>query len=471
MTTKNGTDTARYLHIFMIEGQRYAVDGNSGVFFKLDEIAAEALSLAVTGIPHEDIKKQLSQTHDPEKIVDTLVELDQIIADGIVFGPDPFSGDSLIADTGISTICLIVSQDCNLRCPYCYAKEGTFGRSRGYMSPEIAEHAVDFLIQQSGAIRELGITFFGGEPLLNLDTIKHTVEYARRKATANHKQVGFSMTTNATLLTPTVQKYILDNDIGLMVSLDGPREIHDSMRHFSDGRGSHNIVQNNLMNILKDQNRIPVAVRATMTRDCMELVQIAEHLWETGSTDVAVEPCLDPSGTLGIRTEDLDIIKSKYLELARIYLNSACSGRYVPFYQFEEFASRAGRISLRPISCGAALNYLAVSADGSLYPCHKMIEIDDYRLGDVYTGITKPEIVEKIRNLRPKSLEKCSGCWARYICGGGCRAHSLIFNQDITKPCLFDCEMSRYFTELGAFIFSELNSYGDTTAGGGERGH
>src|SRR2546426_12657182 len=109
------------------------------------------------------------------------------------------------------------------------------------MQVETAEAAIDHLIENSPGRRSLHVTFFGGKSLMNFPVVRKTIDYARAKAHAAGKYIDFSLTTNATLLTPAIIDYLSENNVGVTVSLDGNREQNDSLRVFENGRGSYDI--------------------------------------------------------------------------------------------------------------------------------------------------------------------------------------------------------------------------------------
>ena len=117
----------------------------------------------------------------------------------------------------IRTVVLNITNSCNLACRYCYE----YGDDRiaaaevpMAMTEEVARQSVDRLIADSGEAKDLQVTFFGGETLLNWRVIRPTVEYAREQTRAAGKRVDFSLTTNATLLTKEISHWIADNGIG-----------------------------------------------------------------------------------------------------------------------------------------------------------------------------------------------------------------------------------------------------------------
>src|SRR5262249_59262022 len=107
-----------------------------------------------------------------------------------------------------------------------------------YLTSASAESSIDIWSNESEGLPSLHVTFFGGETLLNFPMLRSSVEYAKRKCAEVGKHVEFSLTTNATLLTDSVVDFLAEHKVGMTISIDGDRELHDKMRVYSDGRGS-----------------------------------------------------------------------------------------------------------------------------------------------------------------------------------------------------------------------------------------
>jgi len=145
------------------------------------------------------------------------------------------------------TITLQVTQNCNLRCKYCVYSGSYENRihTNKRMSFETAQKAIDFLHDHSSLSAAVSIGFYGGEPLLEIDLIKKCVDYAKK--IFDGKDLSFTMTTNATLLTETIMDFLVENNFYVTISFDGPQKIQDKNRVLADGKhGSFNIVIKNV---------------------------------------------------------------------------------------------------------------------------------------------------------------------------------------------------------------------------------
>ena len=174
----------------------------------------------------------------------------------------------------LQSIILMAIQDCNLNCKYCYGEGGQF-KDKGIMGIDTAKRAVDFLIDNCGNRKNVNIIFFGGEPLLNLKLIKAIVDYAKEVEQKRDIHFGMSITTNATLLNKEVQEYLEDNNISIKISIDGPKEVNDNMRVFSDGRGSFDSIMKNTEGLRKKGK---ASARATVTSAFLDTKTIEKFL-------------------------------------------------------------------------------------------------------------------------------------------------------------------------------------------------
>ncbi|MBM4078088.1 MAG: radical SAM protein [Planctomycetes bacterium] len=141
---------------------------------------------------------------------------------------------------------LDVTEDCVLRCTYCFRRNKQPHR----MSWETAKAAVDWFMEASGDQKRISIYFFGGEPLMCFDLIKQVVPYAEREAAKRGKRVHCGATTNAVLVDEEVIKFWREHGMSFNTSIDGTPECHDRFRRFPDGRGSYTYVERGVRQVL-----------------------------------------------------------------------------------------------------------------------------------------------------------------------------------------------------------------------------
>ena len=157
---------------------------------------------------------------------------------------------SEVLNTALGMIQLEITERCNLRCDYCiYNSFFKDKRNHGTkdMSQEVAFRAIDYLARCSKYKEDVAVTYYGGEPLIRFAFIQSCVRYAHQ--VLRGKRLRYSLTTNATLITPEIAKYFAQEGFGVHVSLDGPPDIHDQYRKDSNKCGSFNETVSGLKNL------------------------------------------------------------------------------------------------------------------------------------------------------------------------------------------------------------------------------
>ena len=220
-------------HTFTAGGKRYMFDANTNVIINLKEdLYFELEKYMQSG--YKEITPAIEKLRDRGYLKDR--------ADFEMVHPMDSTLEYSL-ERCIGTIALQVTQGCNLRCKYC-AYSGSYDNrvhSSKRMSKEIAFKAIDFLFDHSIDRDRVSLGFYGGEPLLELDLIKECVKYAKKKSIG--KELMFNITSNTTLITDEVLKFLYDNEFSLTVSLDGDRQAHDKNRVFAaNGAGTFSVV-------------------------------------------------------------------------------------------------------------------------------------------------------------------------------------------------------------------------------------
>ena len=228
------------VHTFTALGQYLAADVNSGAVHVLDEMSYQLLSAVGEEGPMapempEALAEQLPQ-YPAQELKEAWQELRGLQDQGLLFTNDeyidPEKAMELPRQAVVKALCLHVSHDCNLRCRYCFASTGDFGTGhRMTMDFETAKRAIDWVVEKSGKRRNIEVDFFGGEPLMAMDTVKRTVEYARSLEQAHNKCFRFTITTNGILLSDENIDYINREMSNVVLSLDGRQNVNDHMRH------------------------------------------------------------------------------------------------------------------------------------------------------------------------------------------------------------------------------------------------
>jgi uncharacterized protein len=319
-----------------------------------------------------------------------------------------------------------------------------------------AVRAIDWLLHQCKEAGRCHVNFFGGEPLLSLDLIGHVVRYAREQARAREIEISFGVTTNGTLLSKKTLQFLLQEDIGIMVSVDGCPSDHDALRVFPNGRGTYETVARNVREACSARPD-RVHLRATMTSRNVAIDEIAEHLTEMGASAVTVAPVIEPPDSVrAIRDEHLPELKRHLEVLAQRELKAIARGRELPYPRFKRLMEQLLDPRTREYGCGAGKTFFGVTPDGSITFCSSLAGVPEYRMGHVSTGIDRAVQERLNRDLHVDNRESCHTCWARYLCGGGCAHDAHVVNKDSRKPNPVSCERTRFIYELAMALCLQL---------------
>ncbi|MFW5780569.1 MAG: thioether cross-link-forming SCIFF peptide maturase [Bacillota bacterium] len=353
----------------------------------------------------------------------------------------------------VKALCLNICHDCNMRCLYCFAKDGSYNTARDYMSFEVAKRSVDFLINNSSTRKNLEIDFFGGEPLLNLDVIKKTVEYAKKEGAKKKKIFNFTLTTNCVNLDDSVIDYLNREMVNIVLSIDGRKITHESVRKCLDKSVSYeNILQKakSVKNIRGDKSYY---VRGTFTAKNLDFANDIIALNDAGFDQISIEPVvMEKSSNLAIKKEHIKDIKKEYERFANIYLDRRKTHKWFNFFHFMVDLDCGPCVNKRLTGCGAGTEYLSVSPTGDIYPCHQFVGDENFVLGNVFEGVKKQDIRNEFSKISVLSKEKCQNCFAKYYCGGGCIANAHKFGEGMKGVYEISCELMRKRLDLSLII-------------------
>ena len=440
------------IHRFCFNGDYFVLDVNSGAVHAVDRLAYDLIGAWETG--EEDLSA-INQ-YSPESIREAAAEIEALVGAGLLFSP-PLDVPAVAEHSPVvKALCLHVAHACNLACIYCFGGGGTFG-SAGLMTPEVAKQAVDFLIAGSGSRGNCEIDFFGGEPLVNFSTVRQTVAYIRQRERESGKRFKLTLTTNAVLLDDAALQFLNAEDISLILSLDGRREVHDRARPFADGSGSYDACLAGIRRAICSRPGGDYYVRGTYTALNLDFANDVLAMADMGFDRLSVEPVVALDSPLAITEAHLPFLYAEYDRLAGEYLRRREAGRPFEFFHFNVELDRGPCLAKRISGCGAGHEYFAVAPDGSLWPCHQFVGREGFWLGNVYQGIVRPDILERFRATNALTKEACRSCWARFHCGGGCHANAHLMNGDIAKPYRIGCELQKKRLECALAVQAKMS--------------
>lgn len=438
-----------FVHLFTIGKKTYAYDVNTNTVVPLEKDLYNCLLKTIRGnrsALSKEEETQLQYFNKQGLFLSHHVQKSE--------HPETRYVSSYIANS-VDSILLQVTQDCNLACQYCIYSQNykTRNPSHKKMSWATAKAAIDYLLAHSRDKEDIYIGFYGGEPLMNFNLMRKCFEYLDVHSTKN---VHFTMTSNATLLTKEVVRTLVKYDVSILVSLDGPKEVNDSARIFAEnGKGSYDVVVRNMeyikkeypeyykenisYNVVLHEDGINEVDRYLQREPLLEgipfLANFLSDIYTEKQTEISENSreyyeyelflaYLIKSGKL--KSTHKSMLLSKRLAILEEFNSHQCERVRLP-----EKGHRSG-------PCIPGIQKLFVTADGKLFPCEQVNELYDATcLGDLKSGIDCQKAM-KLLNLEQYTTESCRTCWAYSLCNiclAGIDSADGIIPESIEKRC------------------------------------
>lgn len=338
-------------------------------------------------------------------------------------------------DGNISMMTLQVTQNCNLRCRYCIYSGSYINRTHNNMRMEwmVAKKAIDFYYEHSKCSREISIGFYGGEPLLELDLIGKTVEYAEEMFKG--KRLSFNMTTNATLLSDKAVEFILGHNFHISISLDGPKNIQDGNRVFADKEtGTFDTVMRNLEHIKKKYPEFMGKISFNAVIDLSKDVCCANEFFMSydmvknisamgnmvNDANRKEDLIIDRKFVADASYEEFKVLLYYCTNIFRRYHPTLMDGRFKAIKQlyYNRMIARNSK-TLQDCPGGQCIpgaQRFFVNAYGNFYPCERVDESSSaYCIGNLNDGFNMEKISELL-NVAKMTENECRNCWCFRLC-------------------------------------------------------
>lgn len=334
----------------------------------------------------------------------------------------------------------ITTEDCNMRCKYC-VYSGSYNNMRLHnsnhkLSLEVAQKAIDYFLRYSTNEFNKIIVFYGGEALTEFSLIRKIVEYAK----SLNVKVRFAMNTNLTLLTPTILKFLVQNEFLLTVSLDGPKEIHDLYRVTKNQLPTYDIVVRNLQ-MIKDYDEeyynSHLRINTVLVPHTLEISALDEFF----SRDLFITLPMESLNVLTLNPEENEFVsKYNYDVFFRNYYNYSYN-KFVDAHikgktdfcdmriSYNSFIRGMKKIYYRDMNrlneysfywpngiCIPGIRSLLVTPDGDYYPCENLYDLKEFKMGNVNEGFNINRIVNMIDEYISYANKLCKDCWAYRFC-------------------------------------------------------
>lgn len=455
----------------------YLFHGLTGNILKLDDVAKEFVHFAKelgdrTGDSfHVDASRYLDgRAADHRDMLEELTQL-EIVNPAGRFSATPLAPKQT-EKLPVKTLVFHLVNECNLRCTYCYAGDGEYGAPKKYMTMETADRAIEFLMENSFQEESVTIVLFGGEPFLNWKVLKHIVERAVEQGEKWGKKVHFSLTTNGTLMTTEQMQFLHKYQIGTSVSMDGTRVAHDKNRPMTGGQGSYERVSKNVAQLVATHKSAPVGTRVTVAKGFEKLETSLAHLLSKGFYEVGFAPVTETDQDLALGIEDLNELLRQFRELSDRYVEHALRNEYLGFSNLTNVLKELHMGTNKAYGCGAGLGFFAVSPDGGLFLCHRFNENEQFRMGDIYSGVDRNKQRQMLDELHVDRKESCATCSLKHICSGGCYYEAMERQGDYRRPNAHYCDWMHQWITIGLQVYVRIlegnPAFLDTISGTGK---
>lgn len=333
-------------------------------------------------------------------------------------------------------ITLITTTDCNLRCKYCHMNGGDKANKR-YMDPKVAIDAIDGMIKLKPNAREIYVTFFGGEPTLNMKTVKRVVNFIK----STQLKARFHISTNGIFSEATL-KYFSDNKFDITISADGVPKVNNRYRIFPNGTGTAEKIEETIKQFVR--RKLHFNVRMSVAKhNVINIPQAIEYFSSLGVRFIHLELIKEEGRAKrkGIRPPHLKTYLKyfkqgiKECEEKKVFiLNSSLMNLLTPSTYF----------------CSSAKGDMyVITPEGKISLCYEIQNSSpdyfDFIVGEVNgDGIKINDAsLNKMCSINVNRLASCEGCFARYICGGGCPLRNLTTTGSLFIPSPSMCQMRR----------------------------
>ncbi|WP_444657759.1 thioether cross-link-forming SCIFF peptide maturase [Caproiciproducens sp. R2] len=445
------------IHKYSLNGFYIVLDTNSGAVHLFDDAPFDMLDYLNDSVPENPPREMLnglSGKYDGETVREAYEELKELYRIGQLFSTDEYGKFAeMMKDAPVKSMCLNIAHDCNLRCEYCFAAKGDFGRGRMLMPFTVGKRAIDFLIEKSEGRHNLEVDFFGGEPLMNFEVVKQIVNYARSIEKEHNKSFRFTITTNGILLTDDKIDFINREMSNCVLSLDGRKSVNDLLRVRADGTGSYDTIVPKFQKLVASRGDKDYYARGTFTKHNLDFTNDVLHMAELGFEQISVEPVVsDVKLDYSIGEEDLPRVFEEYERLANTIIDRKRAGKGFNFFHFMLDLDQGPCAIKRLRGCGCGNEYIAVTPEGDIFPCHQFVGDESFKMGNVMDGTLNTDMKHSFALANVYSKPECRNCWAKFYCSGGCNANSQQYEGDIHKAHKISCDLEKKRLECAIMI-------------------
>jgi uncharacterized protein len=346
-----------------------------------------------------------------------------------------------------------LSGGCNLACRYC--AEAASQPKRNPMSEKVLEAALDMLFPGGRMGEHISLRFGSGEPLLEFSSMKMIDKRIEKMRGSNGSQKPeFFLTTNGTLINKEVAEWLISSSWNVKISFDGPKSVHDSWRVFPDNGGSHDVIRPVIKKLARKIGE-RFSVTAVLCRGTNPK-EVFNDIAGMGVNRIELVPVVHHNISWLPNSYDLESYKLFLQDYVKRFLKG--EGSIPILTRLAEKVRRVMGYGNARIPCGSGRSFYGIGPEGTIYPCFRFVGLDDYALGDVFSGIDD-KLVSAFRSGPGRGYEEripCQTCWAAPLCGGPCFSCAELFGPGKGRPIAIHCAYVRADAEAATRLVDEL---------------
>jgi len=427
------------VHVFEHEGIHFVFDVRNYAIVRLPAIAAEIIS-RISSSKLDDIESSLSPKYPADEIRCWYAQILSMIEDGV------FSTTAIPRPKRppFHRLVIMLAGGCNMGCTYCFERDVPVYQKPNLLTQEKADEILEWYFKSHEG-NKAHVQFYGGEPLMNFPILIYVLERMEEWAAGKDIALSKYLITNGTLLNDRIISYLKEHNVSVQISIDGAPNTHDAHRVMKSGEATMKRIAPRLKKAL-DSN-LDVNLRAVVTSNNTDVQNVTDGLKAYGAEHVSFEVVASGVKNIDLSAEQWQSFLSSYKDL----LNQ-------PFTTWSELPHDMQRTIVRICEnehmfygCGAGVSEVTVAPDGNIFECQRLYK-DPY--ANVASG-RRPQDSEFLTMVDDREI--CKGCWARYLCGGGC-LHQSYTEHGTLDPLPTYCEMKRNLVEASGRKIAEIRS-------------
>lgn len=435
------------------EQNQIAYFPDSKRFFKINETAKELIGAITTEQPDQEIQHKFEIT--PEQLENYRGRM-TLKKSSSIDGSDTPCNTNATPKKVLNRLVIHLSNDCNLRCKYCYANGGSYDSDAGNLKQEMLDTILERFYNQFDCINT--VQFFGGEPLMNIPMLEYACEKIREIDGNRDYQTVFGIVINGTLINKKFIELTKKFDINVTVSYDGDPLVNDIMRVYANEKGSSDVIIEKTK-WLKQETGQPSTIEVTYNQHHVDhnigILDVVRHVQELfPNTYVHLVPA---GGTkdCDYAVKDLSIFADSITEICELFGEPNCDFASIPTYSLAERILRALNYKDQessPYICDAGFGTISVSITGDVYPCFMFTDQTELKLGNVqdpqlfYSDSLKKITQDFFRFSNKNTNEECKTCFIDTLCNG-CLGLNSYHSGDPLKLSGEVCQMFRDMTQ------------------------